>query len=94
MEGGLPLRLQPRYEYFHRRSVHNLLWEPIPARDYSGPEGMLATSGDAPLLVSLKSMATKPRAGGDNKDCVQRKTEKAVCYFVHASKVSTNYSTG
>ncbi len=31
-------------EYFHRQSVHNLLWQFIPIRDYSSAERMLAAT--------------------------------------------------
>ncbi len=38
-------------------------------------------------------MTSKPKAGGGSKDCVAWKVEKAVLYFVHADKVTTDSST-
>ncbi len=38
-------------------------------------------------------MTAKPSAGGGSKDCVTWKVEKAVRYFVHADKVTTDSST-
>ncbi len=49
---------------------------------YSNVERMLAAAGSTPLLVNLESMTSKPNAGGDSKDCVEWKVEKAVHYFV------------
>ncbi len=54
---------------------------------------MLAATCFTPLLVNLDSMTLKPTAGGGSKDCVARKVEKAVLYFVHADKVTTDSST-
>ncbi len=46
------------------------------------------------LLVNLcESMTSKPNVGGGSKNCVAWKVEKAVHYFVHADKVSTDSST-
>ncbi len=61
--------------------------------DYSNAERMLAVTGFTPLLVNLESMTSKPNAGGDSKDCVEWKVEKAGHYFVHADKVTTDSST-
>ncbi len=51
---------------------------------------MLTTTGFAPLLVNLESMTSKPNVGGGSKAC---EVEKAVHYFVHADKVTTDSST-
>ncbi len=50
---------------------------------------MLRTTGFTPLLVNLESKTSKPNAGGTAKNCVAWKVEKAVHYFEHADKVTT-----
>ncbi len=54
---------------------------------------MLTVTGFAPLMVNLESMTSKPNAGESSKNCVAWKVEKAVHYFVHADKVTTDSST-
>ncbi len=54
---------------------------------------MLAATGLTPLLANLESMTSKPNVGGHGKDCVAWKVEKALHYFVHAGKVTTDSST-
>ncbi len=54
---------------------------------------MLAATGFTPLLVNLESMTSKPNASGGSKDCVAWKVEKAMHYFVHADKGTTDFST-
>ncbi len=54
---------------------------------------MLSATGFTLLLVNLESMTSKPSAGGGIKDCVTWKADKAVHYFVHADKVTTDSST-
>ncbi len=54
---------------------------------------MLAARGFTPLLVNLESFTSKPNADGGSKNCVVRKVEKAVPYFVLADKVTTDSST-
>ncbi len=54
---------------------------------------MLAATGLTPLLVNLESMTSKLNADGGSKNCVAWKVEKAVHYFVHAGKVTTDSST-
>ncbi len=44
---------------------------------------MLEATGFTSLLVNFKSMTSKPNSGGDSKDCVAWKVEKAVHYFIH-----------
>ncbi len=44
-------------------------------------------------LVNIESMTSKTNAGGDSKNCVEWKVEKAVHNFVHADKVTTDSST-
>ncbi len=56
-------------------SIRNFLWQFVPVRDYSNAERRLEAMGFAPLLVNLESMASKPNAGGGNKDCVSWKVE-------------------
>ncbi len=73
-----------------RGSVHNLLWQLVPVRDYLNAERMLAATGFTPLLVNLESMTSKPNAGGGSKDCVAWKVVMASHYFVHADKVTTD----
>ncbi len=84
-EEGLPLCIQSKFEC--------LLWQLVPAWDYSDAERMLATTSLTPLLVNLQSMTSKPNAGRGSKDCVTWKVEEAVHNFVHADKVITNSST-
>ncbi len=62
-------------------------------RDYSNAERMFAAKGFTPLLVNFGSMTSKPNTGGGSKDCVAWKVEKAVHYFVHVDKVTTDSST-
>ncbi len=38
-------------------------------------------------------MTSKPNAGGGSSNCVKWKIEKAVYYFVHAEKATTDAST-
>ncbi len=85
--------IQSHLEYFHRRSVHNLLWEFIPERDYSNAERMLATPGFTRLLVNLESMIAKLEAGVGCKNCVAWKIVKAVDYFDHTDKITADSST-
>ncbi len=47
-------------EYFHRRGVHDPLWQLILVRCYANAEGMFSALGITPLLVSLESMTEKP----------------------------------
>ncbi len=54
---------------------------------------MLAATGFKPLLVNLESMTSKLHVGGDSKDYVAWKVEKAVHDFVHADKVIKESST-
>ncbi len=54
---------------------------------------MLVATGFTPLLVNLESMTSQPIGGGGSKDCIAWKVEKAVHYFVHADKVTTDFST-
>ncbi len=54
---------------------------------------MLEATGFTSLLVNFKSMTSKPNSGGDSKDCVAWKVEKAVHYFINADKVTTDSST-
>ncbi len=63
-------------------------------QDYSNAERMLAATGFAPLMVNLKSMTTKPNVGGDSKNCVAWKVQKAVHYVVHTGKVSKESPVG
>ncbi len=53
---------------------------------------MLTATDLTPLLGDLESMTSKPNAGGGSKDCIAWKVEKAVHYFVHADKVTTDCS--
>ncbi len=66
-EEGLPLCVQPKFEYLHGCSGHNILWKFVPVREYSSCERMLAATGFTPLLVNLESMTSKPNAGGAAK---------------------------
>ncbi len=91
-EEGLPPRIHSQLECLHGWSVHNLLWQFVPVCDYSNTERMLTTSGSTTLLVNLESMTSKPNASGGSKNCVAWKVEKAVHYFVHADKVTTDSS--
>ncbi len=54
---------------------------------------MLTATGFTPLLVNLESTTSKPNSGGDSKNCVELKVEKAVHYFVHTDKVAMDSST-
>ncbi len=54
---------------------------------------MLVVTGFTPLLVNLESMTAKPQADGGNKNCVAWKVEKAVHYFAHTDKVTTDYGS-
>ncbi len=54
---------------------------------------MLASTGFTPLLVNFESMTTKPKTGDGHEKCVGRKAEKAVHYFVHTDKATTDSST-
>ncbi len=92
-EKGLPPCIQSQLECLHGWSVHNLLWQLVPVRDYSNAKRMLTATGFTLLLVNLGSMTSKPNAGGGSKDCVAWKVEKAAHYFVHADKVTTDCST-
>ncbi len=78
-EQGLPSCIQSRLKYFRRRSVHSLLWQFIPVRDYSNADFMFAATGFTPLLVNLESMTTKPRVGGSSKKLHPWKVEKSYC---------------
>ncbi len=68
-----------------RRGIHNFLWQLISVWDYSNAERMLAAKGMTLLLVNLESMTTKSRAAGA--------VEKAVHYFLHTAKVTTEFYT-
>ncbi len=92
-EEGLPPCIQSQLECVHGWSVHNLLWQLVPVRDYSDAERILTATGFTPLLVNLQSMTSKPNAGGGSKYRVTWKVEEAVHNFVHADKVTTNSST-
>ncbi len=80
-------------ECLHGWSVYNLLWQLIPVWDHSNAEHMFTAEGLPPLLVNLERVTSKPNAGGGSKDYVAWKVEKAVHYFVHADKVTTDSST-
>ncbi len=58
-EEGLPPCIQSQLECLHGWSVHNLLWQLVPVRDYSNVERMLTAAGFKPLLVNLESMISK-----------------------------------
>ncbi len=92
-EKGLPLCVQSKFECLHGWSVHNLLWQLVPVRDYSNAERMLAATSLTPLLMSLQSMTSKLNAGEGGKDCVKGKVVEAVHNCVHADKVTTDSST-
>ncbi len=91
-EEALTLCVQSRFECLHGCSGHNILWQLVPVWDYSDAERMLATSL-TPLFVNLQSMTSKPNAGGGSEYRVTWKVEEAVQNFVHADKVTTNFST-
>ncbi len=55
--------------------------------------GILATSGFTPPLVNLESITAKPRVGRGSKNFARGKVKKAVCYFVHTEKATTDSST-
>ncbi len=74
-------------------SVHNLLWQFVPERDFSNAERMFAAKYLTPLLVNLEIMTTKPKTDGGSKHCVTWKVEKAVHHFVRIGKVTTESST-
>ncbi len=63
-EEGLPPCIQSQVECLHGWSVHNLLWQFVPVRDYSNAERMLTATSFTPLLMNLESMTSKPNAGG------------------------------
>ncbi len=42
--------------------------------------------------MNLESLIAKPKAGGGNKNCVARKGERAMYYFVHTDEVTTDSS--
>ncbi len=67
-EEGLPPCIQSQLECLCGWSVHNLLWELVPLRDYANAERMLTAAGFTPLLVNLESMSVKPSAVGGNKN--------------------------
>ncbi len=54
---------------------------------------MQAATGFTPLLVNFESMTSKPNAGGAAKTASHGKVEKAVHYFGHKNKVTTDSST-
>ncbi len=87
---GLPLCVQSKFECLHGCSGHNILWQPVPVRDYSNAERMLAATGLTLLLVNLESMTSKPNAGGVSKDYVAWKVQEAVHNVVHADRVTTD----
>ncbi len=90
-EEGMPPCVQSQFESLHGWSVHSiLLWQLVPVLDHLDAKRMLAATGFTPLLVGLEIMTSKPSAGGGSKDCVAWKVEKAVHYFVHAGKVTTD----
>ncbi len=91
-EEGLPPCIRSQLECLHGWSVHNLLWQLVPVRDYSNAKRMLTAMGFTPLLVNLESVTSKPKTGGSSEDCIAWKVEKAVHYFVHADKVTTGSS--
>ncbi len=93
LEEELPSCVHSKLECLHECSGHNFLWWFVPVRDYSNAERRLAATGLTPLLVNLKSMTSKPNAGGGSKDCVTWKVEEALLNFVHADKVKTDSST-
>ncbi len=62
-EEGLPSCIQSKLECLHGWSVHNLLWQLVPVRDYSNAERFLAATGFTPLLVNLQSITSKPKTG-------------------------------
>ncbi len=80
-EEGPPLCIQSQFECLHGCSVHNLLWQFVPVRDYSNAESMLAAMGFTPPLVNLERMTSKPNAGGGSKNCAAWKVEIALCGF-------------
>ncbi len=93
-EHGRPSCTRSQLEYFHRRSVHDLLWQFIPVRNYSNTERILATPGLTPLSVNLESMTAKPKAGGGRKNCVAWKVVKAVYHCVHTAHRGFFYRLG
>ncbi len=80
-EQGLPLNIST-YEAFT-----------ISAWDNLNSESMLVATGFAPLLVNLESMIAKPKACGGSKNCVAWEVEKAMHYFMHTDKATTDSST-
>ncbi len=93
-EEGLPSCVQSKLECLHKCNDHKFLWHFVPVRDYSNAERILAATSLTPLLVNLESMTSEPNAGGGSKDCVTWKVEESqMHYFVHAGKVTTDYST-
>ncbi len=50
-------------------------------------------AGFTPLLANLENMTAKPRPDGRCKNCVVWEIAKALHYFVHADKVTTDSST-
>ncbi len=77
-EEGLPLCVQSRFECLHRRSVRNLLWQSVPIRDYPNVERMLAATGFTPLLMTLKSMTSKPKTVSHGKS-----TRPCIISYIH-----------
>ncbi len=92
-EEGLPPCIQSQLECLHGWSINNLLWQLVLVWNNSKAERMLTGTGFTPLLVNLQSMTSKPNAGGDSKDCVEWKAGKAVHYFVHTDKITTDSPT-
>ncbi len=92
-EEGLPPCIQSQLECLHGWSINNLLWQLVPVLGCLKAERMLTATGFTPLLANLQSMTSKPNAGGDSKDCFAWKVEKAVYYFVHTDKVTTDSPT-
>ncbi len=81
-EGLLPCT-QTQLKCLHGWSVHNLLWQFVPVRDYSNAERILRTTGFTPLLVNPESLTAKPKARGGSRNCVACKIEKSVPHFLH-----------
>ncbi len=54
---------------------------------------MLAATDFTWLLENLKNMTTMPRVNRGSRNGIVWKVEKAVHFFVHVDKVTTNFST-
>ncbi len=88
-QGLLPSCIQLHLEHLRQRSLHNLLWQVVPVRDYSNGCGLLVVTGFILLLADCENMTAKTKAGGGSKNCVAWITEKAKHYFAHTDEVTT-----